>query len=322
MFLSTVVGGLFSAPGVGGAQPAGRIARVGYLASVPRAESGGAIQVFVAKLSEMGFIEGQNLVIEFRHGDSQVRLRAVASELIGLGVQVIHAANPYALQAAREVTTTVPIVGYDLESDPVAAGFAASLARPGGNITGVFLDQPEVSGKLLQFLTEMVPGLSRVAVLWDAPLASAQLKALEDAASRLRLMILPIVWHGPGELLRPLSLSVKEGARGLVVLSSPRIHDRYLPFVADAALKHRLPSISLSSAFVRNGGLIAYGPVTTDMRRAAAALVVKILGGARPAELPIERPARFELTINPKTARALGLTIPPALLLRADQVIE
>jgi putative ABC transport system substrate-binding protein len=161
MFLSTVVGGLFSAPGVGGAQPAGRIARVGYLASVPRAESV-AIQVFVAKLSEMGFIEGQNLVIEFRHGDSQVRLRALAAELIGLGVQVIHAANPYALQAAREVTTTVPIVGYDLESDPVAAGFAASLARPGGNITGVFLDQPEVSGKLLQFLTEMVPGLSRV----------------------------------------------------------------------------------------------------------------------------------------------------------------
>ena len=137
----------------------------------------------------------------------------------------------------------------------------------------------EVSGKLLQILTEIVPGLSRVAVLWDIPLAPAQLKAIEDAASRLRLMILPIVWHGPGELPRALSIAVKEGARGLVVLSSPRIHDRYLPFVADAALKKRLPSISLNATFVRNGGLIAYGPVITDMRRTAAALVVKILRG-------------------------------------------
>jgi ABC-type uncharacterized transport system substrate-binding protein len=163
--------GLLAAPIAAEAQQqAGKIARVGYLTGTPKETQIISFPTFAAQLRELGYIEGQNLVIEFRHAAAQDHLRALTAELVGLGVQVIYATNPYALRAAREVTTTVPIVGYDYETDPVAVGYAASLARPGGNVTGVFLDQASVSAKQLQLLKEVMPGLSRVAVLWDAPL--------------------------------------------------------------------------------------------------------------------------------------------------------
>jgi putative ABC transport system substrate-binding protein len=213
-------------------------------------------------------------------------------------------------------------VGYDYETDPIAAGFAISLARPGGNVTGVFLDQSEVSAKQLQFLKEIVPGLSRVAVLWDAPIAPAQHDAVEIAGRQLGLTLSSIVWRGPEALTGALQLATHDGAQAPVVLSTPRIFDLYRPLVADVALKNRLPAVSLTANFAQVGLLVTYGPAQRDMYRIAASLVAKILDGARPADLPIERPARFVLAINLKTAKALGLTIPQSLLLRADEVIQ
>ncbi len=193
---------------------------------------------------------------------------------------------------------------------------------PAGNITGIFLDQVEVSAKQLQLLKEMVPGLSQVAVLWDAPLATAQREAVEDAGRRLGVKIAPIVWPGPDALPGALRAAAQDGANGLIVLSSPRIHDRYRRLVAEIALKSRLPAIGLASDFAKEGLLISYGPVQRDMFRIAATLVAKILEGARPADLPIQRPVTFALAINQKTAKALGLAIPQSLLLRADEVIQ
>ena len=195
-FIGGISGGLFALPLAANAQSPPKIARVGYLNSSPRDATPSSTSTFYAGLRELGYVEGKNVVIDFRYADTDDRMRDRATELIGAGAQVIFAANPYALRAARAVTTTLPIVAYNYEDDPVAAGYAASLARPGGNVTGVFLDQAEVSAKQLQLLKEMMPGMSRVAVLWDAPLAVAQRQAVEDAGRRLGIVVSPIVWHG------------------------------------------------------------------------------------------------------------------------------
>jgi putative tryptophan/tyrosine transport system substrate-binding protein len=321
-FMGTLTGGLLAAPLAAERQREGKMARVGYLAGAQRETLPIGVPTFVGQLRELGYSEGQNLVIEFRHADTQERFRDLTTELAGVGVQVIYATNPYATRGAREATMTLPIVAYDYETDPVAAGYAASLARPGGNVTGVFLDQASVSAKQLQLLTELMPGVSRVAVLWDAPLATSQYEAVKDAARRLGVAILSIIWRGPDELPSALRSANRDGAQALIVVSSPRIHDRYRGFVAATALKSRLPSIVLTSNFAQDGALIAYGPLQRDMHRIAATLVAKILGGARPADLPIERPVRFALVINLKTAKALGLTIPQSVLLRADEVLQ
>jgi ABC-type uncharacterized transport system substrate-binding protein len=313
---------LLAAPLAAEAQQAGKTSRVGFLAGGRREQLTISVPTFVGQLRELGYVEGQNLVIEFRDAHSRQRFHELTTELIGVGVQVIYAANPSAIQGARDASKVLPIVGYDYESDPVAAGYAASLARPGGNVTGVFMDQAGVSAKQLQLLTELVPGISRVAVLWDAQVATPQHEAVTEAARRLGLAISSILWRGPDELPAALRLANREGAQALMVLSTPRIHDRYRMFVAGTALKSRLPSIVLTLNFVQDGALLGYGPIQRDMHRIAATLVAKILGGARPADLPIERPVLFELAINLKTAKALGLTIPPSLLARADQVIE
>jgi putative ABC transport system substrate-binding protein len=275
------------------------------------------------RLSELGYVEGRNLVIDYRYAETEERFRELATQLVATGSHVIYAQGPYALRGARAASATIPIVGLDNESDPVAAGYAASLARPGGNVTGVFLDQSEISAKQLQLLKEAVPGLTRVAVLFDAPVASAQRESAEGAARRLGLAIAPIVWRGPDALPAALQSATQDGARGLIVLSSPNIITRRnRPLVAEAALKWRLPAISLTILFARAGLLIAYGPVQLDMYRSAASLVAKILDGASPAGLPIERPVRYALAINLRTAKALGLTIPQSLLVRADEVIQ
>ena len=321
-FLGASAGALLAAPFAAVAQTPAKIARMGYLALSPREAIPVSVATILTRLAELGYNEGQNLIIEFRSADTQDRLQELAAEMVGIGVRVIFAQSPYAIRAARAATTTLPIVGYDYESDPVAAGYAASLARPGGNLTGIFLDQAEVSAKQLQLLKEMVPTLSRIAVLWDPALATAQREAVEVAGRRLGVKIASIAWRGPDALPEALRTAAQDGAQGLIVLSSPRIHDRYRPIVAEAALKSRLPAIGLTVLFAKEGLLIAYGPVQRDMFRTAATLVAKILDGARPGDLPIERPVRFSLAINQKTANALGIKIPPALLLRADEVIQ
>jgi putative ABC transport system substrate-binding protein len=321
-FIGALASGLIASPFETIAQAPAKIARMGYLALSPREALPNAVATILARLSELGYNEGKNLIIEFRSADTQERLQELAAELLGIGVGVIFAQGPYAIRAARAVTTTLPIVGYDYESDPVAAGWAASLARPGGNLTGVFLDQAEVSAKQLQLLKEIVPTLARVAVLWDPEIATAQREAVEIAGRRLGVKIAPIAWRGSDALAAALHNAIQDGAQGLIVVSSPRILDRYRRFVAEAALKSRLPAIGLISAFAKDGLLSAYGPVQPDMFRVAAALVGKVLDGARPADLPIVRPVRFSLALNQKTANALGIKIPRSLLLRADEVIQ
>ena len=321
-FLAATTGGLLAAPFATIAQMPAKIARMGYLALSPREALPNAVTTILARLAELGYIEGQNLIIEFRNADTQDRLQELAAELVRIRVHVIFAQSPYAIRAARAATTTLPIVGYDYESDPVASGYAASLARPGGNLTGVFLDQAELSAKQLQLLKELVPHLSRVAVLWDPAVATAQRDAVEAAGRRLGVNISPIEWRGPDALAASLHKATQDGVQGLIVLSSPRILDRYRRFVTEATLKSRLPAISLLSNFAKDGLLIAYGPVQPDLFRVAATLVAKILDGARPGDLPIERPVRFALAINQRTANTLGIKIPPSLLLRADEVIQ
>src|ERR1700682_5471660 len=319
-FVGAGVCGALLLPLVTNAQQQEKIARLGVLAGTPRLAQGNTSTI-AERLRELGYVEGRNLIIDFRHAESEEGLRELASQLVTTGSQVIYANGPYSLRAARAASAIIPIVGLDYESDPVAAGYAASLARPGGNVTGVFLDQPEVSAKQLQLLRELVPGLTRVAVLFDAAITSAQRESVEGAARRLGVAIAPIVWRGPDTLPAALQSATQDGARGLIVLSSPNIFtERYRPLVADAALKRRLPAISLLSSFARDGLLIAYGPVQKDALRSAANLVANILDGAPPAGLPIERPVRYELVINLNTAKALGLTVPQSLLLRAEVI--
>jgi putative tryptophan/tyrosine transport system substrate-binding protein len=322
-FMGAAVGGFIAAPFAAIAQAPAKVARMGYLALSPREALPGAVATMLTRLAELGYHEGQNLIFEFRNADTQDRLRELAAELLAIGVRVIFARGQDAIRATRAATTTLPIVGLDNEIDPVAAGYAASLARPGGNLTGIFLDQPEVSAKQLQLLKEMMPTLSRVAVLWDPAVATAQREAVEVAGSRLSVKIAPIAWRGSDAVAAALRTASQAGAQGLIVLSTPRILDpRYRPIVAEAALKARLPAIGLTVLFAKDGLLMAYGPVQRDMDRSAAALVAKVLDGARPADLPIERPVHFALTINQRTANALGIKIPQALLLRADEVIQ
>jgi putative ABC transport system substrate-binding protein len=301
-------------PGLAGAQPREKVARVGFLASSPRETMQGVLATMGERMRELRYVEGHNLVIDYRYAETQEGFQARAAELVAAGSQVIFAQGPYALRGARAASATVPIVGMDMETDPVGAGYAASLARPGGNVTGVFLDQPDVSGKQLQLLRELVAGLTRVAVLYDAPVASLQLESVERAAKKLGVTIVPIVWRGPETLPAALASAKQDGARGLIVLSSTSIiNPRDRPLVAAAAMKARLPAIGLTRLFARDGFLVSYGPVQRDMYRSAAALVAKILDGASPGGVPIERPIAFETVINPATAKALAITIPPSL---------
>jgi putative ABC transport system substrate-binding protein len=212
-------------------------------------------------------------------------------------------------------------VGLDLESDPVASGFVASLARPGGNLTGVFLDLPEISGKQLQLLRETVPGLARVGVVWEPEVGEPQLRATEEAARVAGVTLNVLGIRRAAEVTAALDRAAGGRAQAIVVLTSPLISNN-LRQIAQLALKYRLPTTSPFTSFPSAGALMAYGPSQPEMYRLAATYVDRILRGARAGELPIERPSRFDLVINLKTAKALGLTIPPSLLQRADQVIE
>jgi len=250
-------------------------------------------------------------------------MRGAPADFVHASLYIVDQRDSVEQPALRAATATVPIVAIDNESDPIAAGYATSLARPGGNVTGVFLDQSELSAKQLQLLRETVPRLTRVAVLWDDVVGAGQRKAVDGAARQLGITTWPIAWGSSDALSGTLRSAMENGVRGLIVLSTPRIlNSKDRPFVAAAALTNRLPAIGLTSTFARDGLLMAYGPVQLHMYRSAATLVAKILNGARPADIPIERPTTFNFVINLKTAKALGLTIPQSVLLRADEVIQ
>ena len=300
-------------------QARGKLPRIGALHLNVRSEN---YEAFEQGLRDAGYIDGQNVLLELRFSGSTVDpIDEIASELVALKCNVIFASNPYSIRAVTKATSTIPIVGVDLESDPVASGLVKSLARPGGNFTGFFLDIPELGGKQIELLLEAVPGLSRIAVLWDAEIGATQFRATETASrpSTVTLHSLPI--RRVEDINGAFAQAVRERAHGLVVLSSPLIFTQ-LAHITDAALNARLPAINLFTSFPKVGGLMAYGPDFPSLFTQAAGYVARILRGANPADLPIQRPTKFELVINLKTAKAIGLTIPDKLLALADDVIE
>ena len=325
-FLGTLTGGLLAAPLAARAQPAAKVPRIGYLSINLAAAPPNQHEAFRQGLRDLGYVEGRDIVIEYRDAGGKVeRLPALAAELVALKVDVIMAGSaPHAL-AAKQATRTIPIV-FISAGDPVADGLVISLARPGGNVTGLSSLTPERIGKCLELLTQAVPGVSRAAVLWQPGAVGARtekdtLKGAEVAARMLGVRLQLVEARVPADIDRAFSDMTKARTGALAVWTTAMFASERGRLVALAA-KNRLPAVYTLSEFVDAGGLMAYGHSQADLNRRAATYVDKILKGAKPGDLPIEQPTKFELVINLKTAKALGLTIPPSLLQRADQVIE
>jgi putative ABC transport system substrate-binding protein len=318
------LGTLSAAPSFAWAQPASRVYRIGYLGLGPvPGQDDPLMEVLLNRLRELGYVEGRNLAIERRTSEGRnERYRALAIELVALKVDLIVAPGGPAVAAAKEATSTIPIVTV-IVSDPVGSRLIASLARPGGNVTGMSSAMVDITAKQLELLKEPMPRLSRVAVLWN-PATTAHvtsLKALEVAARTLRVRLQPIEVRTPQDIESAFAAMTKERAEALFPLDDPLMYQQRRR-IADLAAKHRLPTVSSQRLFPEAGALMSYGPSFADLFRRAATYVDKILKGAKPADLPVEQPTKFELVINLKTAKALGLTIPPSLLGRADEVIQ
>jgi putative tryptophan/tyrosine transport system substrate-binding protein len=324
-FLLTSLAGALAAPLGAEAQLAASFPRIGFLntASLSDPRVPPFLQAFRQGLRELGYVEGQNIAIELRWAEGQYdRLLGLAVELVRLKVNIIVAAGPSAVRAAKQATETIPIVMPAI-ADPVAMGFVASLARPGGTITGISNMQPELVGKQLELLKEMIPKLSRVALLGNPanPGNVPLVRYAQDAARTLGLRLHPLEARDLHEIDSAFSKISRERADAVIVLSDTVLLDSRTR-IADHAVRHRLPTVFGASEFTEAGGLLTYGPSISDGYRRAATYVDKILKGAKPGDLPIGQPTMFELVINLKTAKALGLTIPQSVLLRADQVIE
>ena len=311
------------APVVAAAQPAGKAWRVGVLTTGnPHSAPPANWEGFLQGLRESGYVEGQNIAIEQRYAEGKPELFPDrAADLVRLKVDVIFARGPWAVSAAKAATRTIPIIGLDLESDPISDGFVKSLARPGGNITGMFLDLAELSGKQLQILKEIIPKLSRVAILGDSAVNASQLRELRTVARSLAVQTQAVEMKSSKDLESAFEAANKGRATALIVLSNPLTLASRTQ-IGDMATKRRLPTMYLYRAHVDAGGLISYGPDLPDMFRRCGEYVGRILGGAKPSELPVERPVKFDLVINLKTANALGLTIPQSVLVRADEIIQ
>jgi putative ABC transport system substrate-binding protein len=321
----TLILGLLAAPVASFAQRPVKVWRVGFLAArgVDSLDADVLFGAFPRGMRELGYIEGKNLVIEFRSADGKYeRLPDLAAKLVQLEVDVIVAAGAPAISAAQKATTTIPIV-MGTTGDPVGSGFVKSLARPGGNITGLSDLVGDLGSKYLDMLLATVPRLSHAAILTNPGNSShaAILASLRDGASRAGTTVLHVTARSSQEIEGAFSTMVQRGARAAVVTSDPFFNQQYRQ-MADLAAKHRLPVISGYRQFVYAGGLMNYGPDFADNFRRAATYVDKIFKGARPADLPVEQSTRFELAVNLKTARALGLTIPESVLARADEVIQ
>jgi putative tryptophan/tyrosine transport system substrate-binding protein len=321
-----VVLALLAAPLAAEAQQPTKIARIGYLTTADVSTIPHHLrEAFLQGLRDLGYVEGRNLVIEYRSAEGKVeRLPALAAELVALKVDVILAPASVHVLAAMQATRTIPIVFVNA-ADPVANGLVTSLARPGGNVTGVSTIGLDLVGKCLEQLPQAVPGVSRVAVLWNPGenpnTEKDTLKRAEAAGRTLGVRLQFVEVRGPADFDRPFSEMVGARAGAVTVLPSTMFFIERKRLV-DLAAKNRLPAVYSSRDFVDAGGLMSYGPDFADLFRRAATYVDKILKGAKPGDLPVEQPTKFELVINLKTAKALGLTIPPSLLLRADQVIE
>jgi len=307
------------------AQPREKVPRVGYLSpgssSDPVRQN--RFEAFRQGLRELGYVEGQNIAIESRWAEGKYdRYSALTADLVRLKVDVIVAVGGRATQDAQRATRTIPIV-MSVVIDPLGSGLVVSLARPGGNVTGLTIMASDLVGKQLELLKEVVPKVSRVALLWNPanPGSAPQLREAEAAARALGVRLQTLEARDPQEIDSAFAAMTRERAGALVILADAILTNQRRQ-IAELAAKRRLPAVYGVSEYAEAGGLMFYGPSSLDLERRAATFVDKILKGAKPADLPVEQPSKFELVINLKTAKALGLTMPPSLLQRADRVIE
>ena len=305
------------------AQQPAKVPRIGYLAGPSLSSMSARTEAFGQGPREVGYVEGKNIIIESRYAEGKLdRLPTLATELVRLKVDVIVTTGPTPTRAAKEATVTIPIV-MTQHTDPVGSGLVASLARPRGNITGLSTYYPEISGKQLELLKEIVSTLFRVAVFGNSanPGNAQALRELERAAKAFGAQLQYLDVQNPKDIETAFQAASKGGADAVLVLASG-VAANNRKEIAELAIKNRLPAIYFRSEFVEDGGLMSYGVSFTDLDRRAATFVDKILKGAKPADLPVEQPTKFELVINLKAAKQIGLTIPPNVLVRADKVIR
>ncbi|MBI2360431.1 MAG: ABC transporter substrate-binding protein [Deltaproteobacteria bacterium] len=310
---------IFASVHLANAQQLKKVPRIGFLSGAHVEPLREALR---QGLRELGYVEGQNISFEWRHSEGKVeRLPALAAELVRVKADVIVTGGTPALVAAKDATRTIPIVL--CIGDPVREGFVASLARPGGNITGLASIATDLSGKRLELLKETVPGLTRVGVLWDGgdQGAAANFKDTKAVAQALRVQVQSLEVRSPKDFESAIKAATVGRAQGLIALQAALIRSHQTRIV-ELATKSRLPTMFTDGRYVESGGLLSYAPNYADLFRRAATYVDKILKGAKPADLPVEQPTKFEMVINLKTARALGVKIPPHLLMEADKVIE
>ena len=312
---------LLAAPLAIGAQQAGKVTRIGILSPSPAYS--GRVEAIRQGLQALGYVEGRNIAIEHRHATTEAELPALAAELVRLGVEVIVTGGSASIRPAMGATMTIPIVMVADNADPVVAGYVTSYAHPGGNVTGLTGLSPDVTAKRMELLKDTVPGMSRVAVLRNpaSPDRQALWSETTTAARALGLQLHALDVTNPNQLESLFDAAVRGRAHGLIVIRDP-LTNTLRPRIIALAAQHRLPAMYASREFVDAGGFMVYGSNVYDLYRRTAAYVDKILKGAKPSDLPVERAEQLELVINLRAAKALGLTIPPAVLARADEVIE
>jgi len=322
-FVASLTGGLLAAPLTTEAQQAGKVYRIGFLSGSSAVASRRHLEQFRSGLRDLGYVEGQNIIIEYRWAEGQQdRLPDLATDLVRIAPDLIVAITALSAMAARNATASIPIVMVNA-GDPVTLGLAASLARPGKNLTGLTSFTPELAGKRLALLKELVPEVKRIAILSNPgnPLVTHWLNGMEAVAPTLAVQLQPLRITGPDDVPTAFRDAIK-GRAGAIIVGSDQVVNLQTAQISALALKNRLPTMFDARVFMDAGGLMAYGVDLIAPYRRAATYVDKILKGARPGDLPIEEPTKFELIINLKTAKALGLTIPPSLLQRADEMIE
>ena len=322
-FIGSLAGGLFAAPLAAEAQQAGKMPRLGYLSLFSASNPYPPSEAFWQGMRDLGWVDGQNIAIERRFAECNAqRLPALAAELVQVKVDVIVAGATPAPDEAKRVTSTIPIV-FTSHPDPVGSGLAASLAKPGGNVTGLSVLSRDLVGKQLQLLKEAIPGISSVAVLWNPTVTTHTLvlREAEIAARSLKVKLHVLEARNPIDFRSAFSAMAKDRAGALIVLSSTMLFAERSR-IAELAAQIGLPAMYMFREYAEAGGFIAYGPNLRENWRRAATFVDKILKGAKPGDLPIEQPSKFELVINLRTAKELGLTIPSSLLQRADELIQ
>jgi ABC-type uncharacterized transport system substrate-binding protein len=321
-FITLLGGSAVAWPMAARAQQPAKIARIGYLGLGPASVWSSRVEALRAGLRDLGWVEGKNIVIEFRWADKVDELPALAAELVRMNVDVIFASSSTLVEPARLATQTIPIV-FSNHADPVGIGHVASLARPGGNVTGLSMMLTDLAVKELEILTEAVPQAKRIGVVWNptTPSHAPAMRAIDDASEKLRVRLLPLPAPSANDFDGAFAAMVQERADAFLVVPSP-LSTSYRSALAELALKHRLPAMYGHRDYVEAGGLMSYGADIDDLNRRTALYIDKILKGAKPADLPVEQASKYQLAINLKIAKALGLEIPPTLLARADEVIE